>query len=394
MNTASSPTATRVARAPHPLRILQLPVLVLNQATLISQALRQRGHRCDYLLFDLPPEDAHLHDQCDINLGLTAQTHWQRLKTIVRFLHRHVDDYDIFHFHSGRTFIPLMAFSRWSFVPNRVGRFIDFLDFLDLAYLKHKAKKIVFQFWGCDIRAPEFDRQYPDSACNVCPPEIQTVHCNRALKQKMNRLTRKYAHARISSGDLNVCFQDLRWVENIIDTDRWQPRPHADIPPALHAGRNGTIKIYHSFSKSDIRNDVKGTHYVFEAVEALKLEGHRVELMFFNYLPHDEIGYYQMQADIVVDQLKCGHYGNTAVECLSMGKPVICYLRPDVEAMMPAGHPIINANRRNLVDRLRHLVIDKQYRLEMGRRSRAFAVRNHGLAAVGQRLESIYYSLY
>ena len=36
--------------------------------------------------------------------------------------------------------------------------------------------------------------------------------------------------------------------------------------------------------------------------------------------------FYQAQADIVVDQLIYGHWGSTAVECMALGKPVVCYL--------------------------------------------------------------------
>jgi glycosyltransferase involved in cell wall biosynthesis len=384
----------KAVRHGEPLRILHLPVLVLNQGTLLCRSLRRRGHTCDYLVFDIPDEDANLHHECDINLRLTRKGYLERVRTVAGFLRENLDRYDIFHFHSGRTLVPLMAFSRWSFLPNRLGRYLTFLDFLDLPYLKSKGKKLVFQFWGCDIRDPGFDLRYPDSTCLVCPDSIRKTHCNPSLKEKMNRVTLKYGDARLSSGDLNVCYRDFLWVENAIDTDEWRPVEEREIPERLRWKGSAEIKVYHSFSKSDIRNDVKGTTAITRAVEELRQEGHSVELMFFNYLPHEEIRYYQAQADIVVDQLKCGHYGNTAVECLSMGKPVICHLRDDVEERMPKGHPILKADTRTVKDVLRMLIVDKEKRRILGEQSRAYALRHHGLDAVGRRMEEIYLGLY
>lgn len=376
-----------------PLRILHLPVIILNQGALYVQALRALGHKCDYLLYDISQQDADLHDGWDINLGLTEKGYWARMRTIACFIRESLDHYDIYHFHSGRTFIPLLAFSRWSPVPRWLGRYLQFLDFMDLPYLKKKGKKLVFQFWGCDLRDPEFDLRHRESACLVCPPQIVAAQCNRNLKQKTDRITLKYGDARLSSGDLNVRFPDFHWVENAIDTTYWRPLLDSEIPPDFRWKSNGAIKIYHSFSKADSRNDVKGTRDIVEAVKNLQGEGHEVELMFFDKVPHGVIRYYQAQADIVVDQLKCGHYGNTAVECLSMGKPVITHLRHDVERLMPKDHPLIKADTTNIKTVLRDLVTDVNLRTALGRKSRDYAVRHHDIQVVGKRLEEIYYSI-
>lgn len=373
-----------------PLRILHLPVIVMNQGALYARALRQLGHQCDYLIYDVPQEDSGLHEGYDINLGLTGKGYMERLKTIARFVRQSLDRYDIYHFHSGRTFLPLLAVSRWSPAPRWLGRCLQFLDFLDLPYLKRKGKKLVFQFWGCDIRDPEFDRKYPDSACHVCPPDIQRAQCNREFKKKIDQLSRKYGDARLSSGDLNVRYEDFLWVENGIDTDEWKPLRMEEIPEPFRWKGNGGLRIYHSFAKLESRRDVKGTTEIREAVRQLNQEGHDLDLMFFDQVPHRDIRYYQAQADIVVDQLKCGHYGNTAVECLSMGKPVISFLREEVERLMPKDHPVVKADVFNVKEVLRDLVVRKEFREAVGRRSREYATAHHDIRVVGKRLEEIY----
>lgn len=376
-----------------PLRILHLPVIVLNQANLYTRALRELGHRCDFLLYDVPADDIHVYEGCDINLGLTAKGYLERIRTVTGYIRKSLQDYDIYHFHSGRTFIPLMAFSRWRLLPQWFARWVQFLDFMDLPYLRRKGKKIVFQFWGCDIRDPHFDLPFPESACRLCPPELQKIHCNRNLKLKMDRLTLKYADARLCAGDLNLHYKDLVWVENAIDTSYWKPLPPDEIPGKYRIDKRDRIYVYHSFNKSDERSDVKGTSYILEALEQLKREGHKIELLFFNYTPHDELRYYQMQADIVVDQLRSGDYGNTAVECMSMGKPVIGFIRPELERLMPTTHPIIKANIQNITAVLRELITNSELRQRVGQESREYAEKIHDLKVVGKKLEHIYYDL-
>ncbi len=376
------------------LRVLHLPVVVLNQAVLYCRALRRLGHKSDYLLYDVSAEDASLNAACDINLKLTAKGYLQRLMTTWRFVRRSLADYDIYHFHSGRTFIPLMAHSRWSFMPNRWGRLFDFLDFIDLPYLKQKRKKIVFQFWGCDIRDPRFEQRHDPTPCNVCSPAIRRRQCDLRLKNRIDRLTARYADLRLGTVDLLACYPDFKWVNNTIDTTDWQPLAYHAIPPAFRLRQNGKVKIYHSFSKSDVRGDIKGSRAIVRALKELRAEGHPVELIFCDYTPHRDIRYFQMQADIVVDQLRCGTFGNTGVECLSMGKPVVCYLRDDVSDRLPDACPVVPARPDTIKDVLRRLIVDDALRADIGRRSRRYARRHHDLSAVGRVLEGMYYQLF
>ena len=92
--------------------------------------------------------------------------------------------------------------------------------------------------------------------------------------------------------------------------------------------------------------------------------------------------FYQVQADIVVEQLLSGIWGSTGVETMALGKPVVCYLRqswkdyffesfPEYDSL-----PIIEANIENIYDILKKLVIDEAYRLQKGKESREFAI-NH-----------------
>ena len=91
------------------------------------------------------------------------------------------------------------------------------------------------------------------------------------------------------------------------------------------------------------------------------------------------IRFYQVQADIIVDQLYYGWWGSTGMEAMALGKPIVCYLRQSwkdlfFKTFKEYNHlPIVEANTSDIYEVLKKLVIDKQYRQLKGEESRKFA---------------------
>ena len=127
--------------------------------------------------------------------------------------------------------------------------------------------------------------------------------------------------------------------------------------------------------------NLKSTHIYVPLVEQLKAEGHDVELIFFKGVPNRELRFYQAQADIVVDMLTFGWFGANVREALMLGKPVVCYLRPewldDMRREIP-GYvdelPVVSATPETVHEVLAELVSNRDKRIALGRRSREFAV--------------------
>ena len=75
------------------------------------------------------------------------------------------------------------------------------------------------------------------------------------------------------------------------------------------------------------------------------------EFILIEGLSHSEARHLYQTADLLVDQLFVGWYGGLAVECMALGKPVICYIREEDLAFLPAQMrqdlPIINATAQN-----------------------------------------------
>jgi hypothetical protein len=186
-------------------------------------------------------------------------------------------------------------------------------------------------------------------------------------------------------------------VVTTLDPDRWRPDLH--VPDdMLIARKPGEILIYHAVGNYAARRtgdrDIKGTGAVLAAVEQLKAEGFPARLIFAHDVPSTRVRYLQVQADIVVDQLNYGRYGANAREAMMLGRPTLCRLSPRQASPLPPLRPIqeapmLDAREDTVVDVLRSLIVDRERRLESGRKARAFAVAWHGQDACAERYEKI-----
>jgi glycosyltransferase involved in cell wall biosynthesis len=194
------------------------------------------------------------------------------------------------------------------------------------------------------------------------------------------------------------------WVY-CLDEDVWQP--DLLIPSNYRLGlRDETFKIYHSVGNADTRSqagsmrNTKSTHIYLPLVDELKAEGRDVELLFFKDVPNRELRYYQSQADVFVDMLTAGFFGATAREGMMLGKPVVTFLRTEwLEQMRREvpGYadelPVISATPETIRSVLIDLMDHPEKRLEIGRRSREFAVKWHGSREAARVWDGIYRSL-
>lgn len=362
-----------------PYRVLHCPVVALYQPYLYVKGLREMGVEADYMVFNFAGSE-WLARSCDFDLGLDGKTGLQIEKgRELDFFHRALNHYDVFHFHSG--------FGLLNPAYSLYGRLSE------LSYLKKLEKKIVMSWWGCDLRTDTVDIVHKFSACNECEASIR-AYCSTSMEKKeaINKAF-LYCDIHLSSGDLVASYPGVKWVDNAIDCDEWKPLRFDQIPSEYRLKPTDNLRIYHSFGNSSIRGDVKGTKEIIAAVEQLKQAGYKVELMFFDHVPNSVLKYYQAQADIVVDQLKSGWYGATAVECMAMGKPVITYVRPEVKTIVPHEFPVIEANPNNIHQVLEKFLRNPDQLPTLGQKAREYAEKYHDYRLIAQQLAGIYESI-
>lgn len=319
-------------------RILHAPADVGGNAYGLSRAERRLGYVSDVAVFDAGP----FGYAADLDLHLAGSSRVRQTAVRLQFLRRALRDYDIFHFNFGQTL----------FTVHQLGRAYN-----ELAWLRRAGKTIVATFQGCDVR--------PQECCFCEKPTCRAWNRYRLPNaERTCRLAHRVHH-------LNP------------DLGQWLPgstfMPYANVDPReLHAHPlpdRGEVVVAHAPTD----RAVKGTADLLTAIEQLQGDGLAIRLDLIEGVTHDEVRRRLVDADVVVDQLRLGWYGGLAVEAMSLGRPVVCYIRDDERSPNPFRDelPIVSVTPETLAGELRRLAADRPARVELGARSRRFAEVHH-----------------
>jgi hypothetical protein len=282
----------------------------------------------------------------------------ERLVALSRAFRR----YDTFHFHSGATFL-----------PERLGG-------ADARALRAAGRRVTVEFWGSDARLPALEAARNPYYVNAY---AENDAANRDRLARWAGITG--GHAVVSDhymkGFLDPFFSRVHVVGQRVDTRRFAPAypsPAQRRPVLVHAPS---------------RKAAKGTRFVEAAVERLRARGLAFEYVEVHDLPHARAVEAYARADLIVDQLTGGSHGVFAVEAMAMGKPVICYILPELVPTYPEGFPIINANPDTVAAVLEEWLQRPEERHALGVRSREYAERVHDCRNVARRLVRAYEAL-
>jgi len=269
---------------------------------------------------------------------------------------RAVGGHDLIHFYFGQSFLPRQ---------------------LDAPWLARAGKRIAVEFLGSDVRMPSVEA-------------LRNPHYVRIEMEDDARATRVMRHwSRVTEGHVIVGdhsldvtlaphFPHIHVVGQRVDVRQLIP-----APPDPAARR---VRVLHS--PTDIA--AKGTEFVRRATTELIDEGAPIDYIEVQGLSHRAALEVYRSADLVVDQLCAGSYGVFAAEAMSLAKPVMCHLLPEIEATYPPGMPVINANPDTIKRVLGDWVDQPGERHERGLASRAYAERIHDHRVVAGRLLDVY----
>ena len=328
----------------------------------------------------------------------------RKQSTVLRPMVDALDDYDIFHF-TARNNLRYFYF----FNPRLFGsRPIEW----DMKLLKLLGKKIVYTNIGTNdgISQTSMRSLDADPVCESCRWRDVPEVCSDELNLDWGKLRNKLADYQVMSYGNRMDFNDDPAVHEVpeffcLDPDFWHPELLVPTNYRLSLPED-VIKVYHAVGNFELRSmgdgyrNIKSTHIYRPLIERLKDEGHRVEMIFFHDVPNRQLRYYQVQADIVVDMLTMGWFGANVREAMMLGKPAVCFLRPEwLENMRQEipGYvdelPVISATPSTVYDVLKDLIQNPEKRKEIGQRSRDFAVKWHSDAAGARRMDEIYSEL-
>jgi len=367
----------------------------------LSRGLRKLGWKADVLNIDPVQTDQIYYHGQDFKFrygtGINALGH-------LIFFAKALRNYDLFHFTG-----------TWNL------RFVSDFDNLlkrilperwDIKLLKKLGKKIAYTNVGCldGVSQSSFRTWLPEPVCDICPWRDLPEVCSDERNLAWGKLRNSLADYQVTLGGNRKDYNDDPRVHEVpqfycLDQNIWNPELLIPSNYLLPIPQD-TVKIYHSLGNFESRTEattnrnIKSTHIYVPLIERLKAEGHKVELIFFHDVPNKQLRYYQAQADIVVDMLTYGWFGANVREAMMLGKPAICFLRPEwLESMrreIPEyvdELPVISATPQTINDVLKDLIEHPEKRSEIGRRSREFAVKWHSSEAGARRVAEIYSSL-
>ena len=245
----------------------------------------------------------------------------------------------------------------------------------DVQILRFFRRKTMLILAGCDARIPDKVEQFKWNPCRDCSDEYKKfVRCDVNSKKKKLKQAEKLfsiiASPEECSGYLSKPFKPFRFP---IHTNAFTP-----VYPIVA----DKLVILHAPS----HHHVKGTRYIKESVERLALKYTNVEFVCIQNAPKSEVLFHLKRAHIVIDQMLVGFYGMFAVEAMALGKPVVCYIRPDIWMDIEDNCPIINANPDNLYACLAGLIENEETLREIGEQSRKYAENNHDVNIVSRNI--------
>jgi len=135
--------------------------------------------------------------------------------------------------------------------------------------------------------------------------------------------------------------------------------------------------------------EVKGSRYIITTLEKLN-QKYDFEFKLIQGIPHNEAKHIYKIADIVIDQVILGEYGSLAVECMAMGKPVICWISDFSKEKLPKELPIVSASIDNLYEKVESLIIDSKLRRQLGLKGRNYVEKYHDINKTAKELINIY----
>lgn len=281
---------------------------------------------------------------------------WAR--TAMRELRAH----DVLHFYFGQSFLPERASA------------------LDARLARRAGKRVVVEFLGSDVRMPSVE-----AARNqwYVPFDGEDDAAATARMRRWSAVTGGHAIIcdRALTSFVERHFEHVHVVPFRLDTRRFEPSPprvDSDVAVLVHA-------------PSDRAG--KGTVHVRAAVKQLREEGARFEYVEIHGVSHEEALAACARADLVIDQLCVGSHGVWAVEAMSMAKPVVCNVLPEVRPLFPDDFPLIDATPDSLASVLGDWLDRPRDRHALGLASRAYAERVHDARAVARRLVEVYEQL-
>lgn len=332
----------------------------------LSRYQRSLGHVSDNLSYEYN-EDVRFSEKSR-SLEFYKKNHIHKVFLMLLTFIRVIGKYDIFHFYFSHTFLPYG---------------------LDLPFLKMLGKKSVMSYCGSDIRlVSKVER-------NLNPyVDLLKTRYNDSKYETRKILAMKWQSLWIDK--FTACRNTYESAVYAIPSGKIRQNIWLNNTGVNHLAKGVNSVITHDpplIVHAPTDKDIKGTRYFLAALKNIREKGIEFKYEKITDLRYEDALERYKKSDIILDQLLVGAYGSFAVEGMALGKPVICYLIEEVKEKHFADCPIWNANIDNIEEKLTHLILDSDLRVELGKRGMDYVNKYHNDITINEELINVYKSL-
>lgn len=355
------------------MRVLVLPHNYGSMPSITIDALRRKGIDARGLTYS-----HHQYQYLSPNMiNAPIDTHGRRLKKIPKYLSQVYAHYKL-----------LDSMLEWCDVVHWMGHFYMAKQ-LDFKLLKKHNKPGIVEFVGSDIRNPDVLRKINPYYKSIYDQNLWE-YANVETAENSNHLQSLFHELNFVPG---VCPEMSLFInESIFGKSKYLLMQRFDVNsyiPSYPSSTETRPVILHSPSAKH----TKGTRFIEEAIQQLK-GTYDFEYRTLHNLPRNEVLNLMGSCDIFIDQLIGGGYGTASMEAMSMGKPVIAYIMPELfKNGLPKDAPFVNANPDTIKTAIASLLNDAELRHTTGKASRDFVVKYHNADTIADDLIGFYNQL-
>ncbi len=259
-----------------------------------------------------------------------------------------------------------------------------FTDSRDLRWAAKLGKPIFIEWVGSEIRIPEICKRVNPYYCKAFGNgyEYKSFESEKTSIRNQKKFQKVNAIPLIIP-EMNLYVQKKMFPVSYPSQLRINLK---EFKTAFPDETNNRPLIIHSPSAKI----AKGSNFIIPVMEELKKE-YDFEFLILHDMIREEVLSIMQKADIFIDQIILGSYGMAAMEAMAFGKPVMCYIMPQVfEGGLSEECPIVNTNPDNLKEQLIKLITNPQLRHDIGIKSRAFVEKFHDVEKISGQLLAIY----
>jgi glycosyltransferase involved in cell wall biosynthesis len=256
-----------------------------------------------------------------------------------------------------------------------------FIGSYDLWLLKLLNKRVIVVYHGSDSRAPYLNPVIVgyngDFDAKVCVSETKVI------RNKLKKIER-YADLIINNPNASHLHEGkiINWF--CIGSPFFLPPLSGKID--IKTSADDSCVIVHAPSRAG----PKGTRQIEEAINALKEKGHKIKYVKLVGKPNSEVLENLSKCDFVVDELFSDVImAGFAGEAASFAKPAVVgmYEYEKIKNSIPVEMvpPILSCSPDDVESAMEKLIIDKEFRISLGKKAREFIENQWSPEAVAKR---------